>query len=344
MTASSSRNTEPLIVVSGASGFVGRRLAVRVAEVYPSAKLICYATRNDSTYEYQGKKALASKNIRAIETDLTTGSGLIKLPEQPSVVFHLAANSATWSKDQSCNDLGTQNFLSSIRHLGPGTHVVFTSTIAVMDTRGDYSVPLTETTPTCRRPFTDYGLSKLRAEEWLQHEARARGFALSILRPVTVYGPECRPNTVQSVLKREVLRRSLLSRMQWPGKTGFIHVADLAEVLVAIGELPPSSGHTETYLVQAETRSLADVSRSIHSALNVPFRPMKLPERFWRPVRRMCNLALHLKWSVPCSVYATWWRLRVACENVFWCDTAKLRAALPRWRPLSLDDRIRECL
>src|SRR5213082_2029227 len=102
-------------------------------------------------------------------------------------------------------------------------------------------------TPTCRRPFTEYGLSKVRAEEWLRPEGGRRGIALTILRPVTVYGPGCRPNTVQGVLKHGVLRRSFLSRVQWPGQTGFIHVEDLAGVLLALVESAPPAGHAETY-------------------------------------------------------------------------------------------------
>ena len=337
-----SRRSRPMIVISGASGFVGRRLAVRAAETV--ARLVCYVTHDDSAYESQGKRALTSRNIVPIETNLATGSGLIDLSQQPSVVFHLAANSATWSKDHSCNDRGTKNLLSSFRQLGPGTHVVFTSTIAVMDTREDYSTPVTETTRTCRAPFTDYGLTKLRAEEWLRQEARSRGFGLTILRPVTVYGPECRPNTVLSVLKKAVLRGSLLSRVAWPGKTGFIHVDDLVKVLLAVAELPPPSGQTTTYLVQAETRSLADVSRMIHARLHVPLRPLEISERLWRLIPKMCCFALHLKGCVPCDLYAAWWRLRIASENVFWCDTAKLRGVLPAWKPLSIEDRIGECL
>ena len=199
--------------------------------------------------------------------------------------------------------------------------MVFTSTIAVMDTREDYSTPVTETTPTCRAPFTDYGLSKLRAEEWLRQEARSRGFALTILRPVTVYGPQCRPNTVMS-----------------------IHVDDLVTVLLAVAEFPPPSGQTATYLVQAEARSLADVSRMIHTRLDAPFRPVEFSERAWRLIRKMCYRALHLKGCVPCDLYAAWWRLRIASENVFWCDKAKLRGVLPEWKPSSLEDRIGECL
>src|SRR5207249_1075186 len=193
-------------------------------------------------------------------------------------------------------------------------------------------------------PFTNYGLSKLRAEEWLRQEARSKGFAFSVLRPVTVYGAEGRPNTVLSVLKREALKRSLLSRIQWPGKTGFIQVDDLVTVLLALAEVPPPFGHTETYLVQAETRSLADVSRLIHARLEVSFRPLELSERMWRMIRKMCCLALHLKGCLPCDVYAAWWRLRIACGNIFWCDTAKLRRVLPGWRPSVLEDRIEECL
>src|SRR5439155_947108 len=206
----------PLIVISGASGFVGRRLAVRAAEACPIPRLICYVTHNDSAYESQGKTALTSRNLAPIETDLPT-----------------------------------------------------------------------------------------------------------------VYGPECRPDTVLSVLKKAVLRRSLPARVPWPGKTGFIHVDDLVTVLLAVAELPPPNGQTATYLVQGETRSLADLSRLIHARLDVPFRPVELSERAWRLIRKMCSLALRLKPCVPSDIYAAWWRLRIASENVFWCDTAKLRSVLP---------------
>jgi len=194
-----SRNADPLIVISGASGFVGRRLAIRAASAHPATRLFCYVTCDDSAYETQGKRALKSKNIVPVETDLITGKGLIDVARQPSVIFHLAANSATWSKEHSCSDRGTQNFVSSFRLLGPGSHVVYTSSIAVMDTREDCSIPVTETTPTCHRPFTDYSVRKLMAEKWLQREAPLRGFAFSIVRPVTVYGPEYRPNSVLGV-------------------------------------------------------------------------------------------------------------------------------------------------
>src|SRR2546421_84171 len=124
----------------------------------------------------------------------------------------------------------------------------------------------------------------------------------------------------------------------------FIHVEDLVTVLLAVAEFPPPSGETATYLVQAEARSLADVSQMVHARLDVPFRPVEFSERVWRLIRKMCYVALHLKGCVPCDLYAAWWRLRIASENIFWCETAKLRAVLPAWKPLSIEDRIGECL
>src|SRR5437667_6547481 len=51
-----------------------------------------------------------------------------------------------------------------------------------------------------------------------------------------------------------------------------IHVEDLVTVLLAVAEFPPPSGQTATYLVEAEARSLADVSRMVHARLDVPCR------------------------------------------------------------------------
>src|SRR5438034_1291566 len=82
-------------------------------------------------------------------------------------------------------------------------------------------------TRTDRQPMSRYVLSKWRAEKFLLAEAQRRGFRLTILRLCTVYGPEFRPNTFFDVLKKEVERGTIVSRLNWPGLTSFIHVDDV---------------------------------------------------------------------------------------------------------------------
>jgi nucleoside-diphosphate-sugar epimerase len=333
-----------MIVISGASGFIGRRLTAAAKTHFSPVDLWCYASPSRCDYEQQGKAFLANREISFSEADFVGGAGLIKTSKKPEVVFHLAANSATWTDDHRPNDLGTQNFIHSLSGLGPGSHVIFTSTIAVADSRTNYGAPLTETTPTSRLPLTKYGLSKLRAELWLQDAAKRMGFSLTILRLVTVYGEDARPSTLFPVMRGLALKRSSLSRLAWPGLTGLIHVDDVVHLALSLAGKPPPSGNTEVYFAQAQAHSLAWVSQITHEFLNLPYEPISPPKYIWHTLSGLLSSLLRAGHRLPGRIYGPLWRLRLMTENVFWCDPAKIRRAVPDWLPLRLEDKIGEAL
>src|SRR2546428_14105651 len=114
-----------MIVISGASGFVGRRLAVRLKTEWPAAELKCLVKLDDDNFCANGNELLLSHEIRPVCADLITGHGLDRL-QGPEILFHLAANTHTWEKDQRCNDVGTENLLRAVEPLGARNHVIFT--------------------------------------------------------------------------------------------------------------------------------------------------------------------------------------------------------------------------
>src|SRR5579863_6575768 len=121
-----------MIILSGASGFIGRRLAVGLSSGRPPSDLRCLVRVRDDSFGENGSAFLKSLSISPVPTELMTGQGLEEL-RSPDLLFHLAANTHTWERDQGCNDLGTENLLRALGPLGPRNHVVFTSTTAVMD-------------------------------------------------------------------------------------------------------------------------------------------------------------------------------------------------------------------
>src|SRR5204863_574726 len=126
----------------------------------------------------RGEKFLRSLGIQPLPTELVSGLGLSGL-RSPDVLFHLASNTHTWERNHDCNDIGTENLIRALQGLGPQNHVVFKSTVAVMDNRADLNRPLRSDLPINRPPFSRYGITKLRAEEFLKAEARNQGFRLS---------------------------------------------------------------------------------------------------------------------------------------------------------------------
>ena len=128
-------------MISGASGFIGRQLALRLRSVSPAMRLSCLFKDDEDAFCRGGAGLLVSDGIQSIPVDLSLGAGLDAL-EKPAVLFHLAANTHTWESDHSCNDKGTENLMRALQPLGPMNHIVFTSTTAVMDNRNDLAVAL----------------------------------------------------------------------------------------------------------------------------------------------------------------------------------------------------------
>ena len=328
------------ILVSGASGFIGRRVSARFHAERSDTNLCCLVKANEDPFCRAGIEFLQSQSIRVTPTELVAGIGIEKLP-RPDLLLHFAANTHTWERDHACNDVGTENLIRSISPLGANSHVVFTSTTAVMDNRVDLDKPLAAS-PSVKQPFSPYGQSKLRAEEFLRAEAARQGFRLSIVRLCTVYGPQPRPNTLFDVLNREVARKSLASRLNWPGLTSFIHVDDVVSCLVQIGDRPPNPGATNTYLLATESGTLADVSRLLYRVKGLAYRAINLPKAAWNLLRNVHPLCRWGAGSLPVRAYNSLWRLDMVINPVFHCDTASMGHAFPSLIPRRMADCIGE--
>jgi nucleoside-diphosphate-sugar epimerase len=309
-----------------------------------ASEMMCLVGPSCCDYDREGRRHLAESEIPCVEVDLLKAETLKGIQTTPEVVFHLAANTGTGTRDHRANDVGTRNLVSSLQHFGPGCHLIFTSSIAVADRRMDYETPLTETTAVTKLPLTEYGRSKLRAEEWLQQEAQRRGFTLTILRLVTVYGPGARQNTLFPVLKQLILNRSVLARVGWPGLTGLIHVDDLVRIMSFLARKPPASRETALYYVQGEAVCVGEVSKAAHNVLGLPYRPILFRQSFSNLLSRRLTSLLSTRGLLPSRLHGNLWRLRLLMGNVFWCDTHKLRRAMPDWSPMQLRDTLKRIL
>src|SRR5258708_13192382 len=96
-----------MILVTGATGYVGRRLISMLAEAYGASRILCLAyDQADNELERTGRSNLDELGIRYIPVDLVSGRGLGNVPKSPSMVFHLASNTDTGASDHTINNVG----------------------------------------------------------------------------------------------------------------------------------------------------------------------------------------------------------------------------------------------
>ena len=115
---------ESMIVVSGATGFIGRRVVGELVKKNRPEGILCLVWKKNNHREQAGRKWLRRVGVKLKEIDLLDKRSLTDLPQSPRLVFHLAATTDTALADHSCNDIGTINLVEA---LGPSkkTHFVY---------------------------------------------------------------------------------------------------------------------------------------------------------------------------------------------------------------------------
>ena len=220
------------ILVTGASGFIGRAL---VAELANAGHSVRAAMRQPADVFPRSVEVIAV-------SDLTHPVEWRALLKNVATVIHLAGIThagpeITEQAYDRVNRLATAELASAARAVGIG-HLVFMSSIRAQS--GPVSnLVLRETEPP--RPTDAYGRSKLAAED----AVRAAGVPFTILRPVLIYGPGVKGNFG---------RLMKLAREPWPlplglcrNRRSLLARGSLIDALNLVLASPAAKG--ETYVV-----------------------------------------------------------------------------------------------
>lgn len=323
------------IIVTGATGFIGRRLLPLLVKKYGKKSILCLVKKNDSTYEKAGRKVLDKLGVNIKSVNLDNGSGLENLPNNITQVFHLAAKTDTSEKGHyNTNYLGTKRLLEALQ-LNTKSHVIYTSTTALMSGRRNCSKPINEkSTPV---PTNEYGMSKLSAERYLIKKSKCN-FKLTILRFPTVYGPNPRKNSFFDILNNFAQRQSFFFRLNWPGKTSLVHVDDVAGILVKIGSKSPRKEKHSLLIVSAESIRFDGINEKLYTALGISYQKVILPNFFWQAAAYLRMYIPFLERFLPRQLYNFFWRSSLLVDNVIDCKPINL--PLLRYRFKKLDDEI----
>jgi len=259
------------ILVTGASGFIARHLALELA------------SRGHEVVGAQHHESAAAQPpegmTRLISCDLMDAeqTAAVIADVAPSIVVHLAAGrvgiEAESVQSVASDDLAmTANLLAA---LGQGTkvqHVLFASSAAVYDPAAP--MPVAETAAI--KPQSPYGASKAAAETLIRgsvHGSRA----VTVLRFANVVGPgERRPSVVSSV-SRQIAeieagkRPPSVTHGRLDEARDLVDVRDVARAIRLCCELDPAAARTYN-VGTGNAVAISDVVSSLAAMATVPVR------------------------------------------------------------------------
>lgn len=238
----------PIYFVTGGAGFVGRHVCTQLTQLGFEVRAVVRSIDN----------GLTSLGVKLWIGDLWEVGTLSEAISGANVIIHCAGNArfgngAHYHRE---NVALTENIIKAAKqNAHKDCRFVFVSTIGAIDrAKVDCCVkPLTEAC--VAYPTSDYGRSKLMAEEIIKKS----GIPFTIIRPAMVVGNEMRSDSHFSVFARQSLSNSLLARVAWPGRFSVIHVADLAGAILTVSTNIQAEGNT--YFCAGEAISVADCYR-----------------------------------------------------------------------------------
>ncbi|MBV5329604.1 MAG: SDR family oxidoreductase [Chlorobium sp.] len=258
-----------MILITGASGFVGQALAAELAEQKP--------VRISVRASLPGETLPRTEVVRAqLSPDQDWSDALVGV----SAVVHCAARvhvmnerfSDPLAEFRRVNVDGTLHLARQAAAVGV-KRFVFLSSIKVNGEQTQVCEPFTaEQQP---NPGDPYGVSKMEAEEGLHALARETGMEVVIIRPPLVYGPGVKANFL-TMMRWLKLGFPLPLGAVTGNKRSLVALDNLVNLIVTCLDHPAAAN--QTFLVSdGESLSTATLLRRMGEALGRPARLIPVP-------------------------------------------------------------------
>ena len=258
------------VVMTGATGFIGRQLQVRL-------DVNSYVAISTQRRAQSGFTASLNSFVIGDINDTTNWSAAL---HGADAVVHLAARVHVM-RDRSHDPLtefrcvntdGTLNLARQAAAAGL-RRFVYLSSIKVNGEATHYGCPFTPND--LAAPQDPYGISKHEAEVGLCEIARTTGMQVVIIRPTLVYGAGAKGN-FKSLIKL-VARGLPLPLASIQNRRSLVGIDNLIDFIIACLEHP--SAANETFLVSdGEDLSTPDLIRRMARAMDRPARLLPIPK------------------------------------------------------------------
>ena len=242
------------ILVTGAAGFIGANLALRLLKEVPQMNLVGLDSVNDyydfSIKEYRLRQIqdLANEKVDSrwtfIKGNLADKELISRIFEEhhPAVVVNLAAQAGVRYSITNpdayieSNILGFYNILEACRH-DPVEHLVYASSSSVYCS--NKKVPYS-TDDKVDNPVSLYAATKKSNELMAHAYAKLYNIPSTGLRFFTVYGPAGRPDMAYFGFTNKLLKGETIQIFNYGNcKRDFTYVDDIVEGVIRVMQKPP---------------------------------------------------------------------------------------------------------
>jgi nucleoside-diphosphate-sugar epimerase len=185
---------ESPLLVTGARGFIGKRVVIRLLEDGYS-NIRCFVRSPGDLSELENLAAKTGANLQIIRGNLLSPEDCVKAVEGVHVIYHLAAGKGIKSVPEAYlhSVVTTRNLMEAALDEGSLRRFVNVSSFAVYsNVRMRPGALFDESCPMEDKPADTgdaYAYAKIKQDEIVMEYGEKRGLPYVILRPGVVYGP-----------------------------------------------------------------------------------------------------------------------------------------------------------
>jgi dihydroflavonol-4-reductase len=263
-----------MILVTGASGFVGSAVARQLAQAGEQVRVLVRSTSS--------RVNVADPKLEIVEGDLRDAASLARALQGVRVLFHVAADYRLWARND--NDIirtnvdGTRALMDAAKRAGV-ERIVYTSSVATLKARPG-GAPSDETFPLDEKSAVGaYKYSKVVAERLVEKMVAEQGLPAVIVNPSTPIGPaDVRPTPTGRIIVE-----AASGRMPAYVDTGlnFVHVEDVAAGHIAAWK---KGRIGERYILGGQDVVLGDMLAEIARQVGRAPPKLRLPRRLIYPI------------------------------------------------------------